>query len=736
MGENHGMNTTFLSTFANLLLVAPGVLPAAAPDFDKEVAPILLKRCLDCHSGPEASGKLRLDTAQNAKIGGRSGPAIAPGDASGSLLVQRVEAGEMPPEKLGKSQALPKDEANVLRAWVASGANWPSDRKLDLFEVTTDKRGGRDWWSFQSVKRPSIPDGTRHPIDAFVQRELKSQGREPAPEADRRTLIRRLSFDLLGLPPSLQETEAFLADHSPDAYEKLVDRLLASPHYGERWARHWLDVVRYAETCGYERDQTLPYAWKYRDWVVQAFNRDKPFDRFIIEQLAGDELPDRSEETRIGTGFLRLGTWNDEPNDPKEYKYERIEDMVHACSTAFLALTVKCARCHDHKFDPIPQRDYYRLAAAFWAGPIEPGPRELLGGPAKELLGGDVLGWTDVGPKPTPLRLLKKGDPNRPGEEVPFGFPTFVPSMNRPFSPPPDGARTTGRRLALAKWITDPANPLTARVWVNRLWQHHFGAGLVRSPDNFGFTGEKPTHPELLDFLASELIRGGWRTKPLHRLIVTSATYKQSSIHPRQEEYTKTDPSNRFWWRAERRRLDAETLRDAILFVSGQLDLAKIGGPSFVPEISEEALEGWSRKGAEWKPSPPDQQRRRTLYAFVKRGLLMPHLTLFDAPDTTLPCGQRDVTTVAPQALALLNNPFVHRQSVALARRAEEGMGSEEEFVFRAWRFALGRDPRQTEMDAARTHLATQTRRLGSEPKAHASLCHVLLNTNEFIFVD
>jgi hypothetical protein len=493
-------------------------------------------------------------------------------------------------------------------------------------------------------------------------------------------------------------------------------------------------VARYAETCGYERDQAKPHAWKYRDWVVNSFNADLPYDRFVLEQLAGDELPDRCEKTVTATGFLRLGTWNDEPNDPQEYKYERLEDMVHATSTAFLALTVKCARCHDHKFDPVPQRDYYSMAAAFWAGPIEPGPRELLGGPTREQLGFDVLGWTDRGASAPPLRLLKKGDPNRPGDEIAFGLLSSIPSLGRAIeSPAPSGA-STGRRLALAQWIANPANPLTARVWVNRLWVQHFGAGIVRSPDNFGFTGEKPTHPELLDYLASELVRSEWQSKVLHRMMVTSATYRQASIHPRQAEYAQADAGNRLWWRAERKRLDAESLRDALLFAAGELNTARVGGKSFVPHISAEALEGWSRKGAEWTPSPASEQRRRTLYAFVKRGLLPPTLTTFDAPDTTLPCGQRDVTTVAPQALALLNNEFVHARSEALAKRAASD--TEIEMIRQAWRFALGREPRLSEIDAACAHLAAQKKRLGSNEKSRASLAHVLLNTNEFIYVD
>ena len=705
-------------------IVAIAFPAAAGPDFERDVAPLLVRRCLECHSGTEPAGKLILTTAAGLAKGGKAGPGA-------DLLRQRVDAGEMPPAKAGKPQTLPKAEADTLRAWVAAGTPWPKGRTLDLYERTTDVRGGRDWWSLQPVRTPEWPPGAGNPIDRFIRAKLG--GLRPAPPAAPRALLRRLAFDLTGLPPTADELDAFAADPSPAAYEKVVDRLLASPQYGERWARHWLDVARFAETCGYERDQTKPHAWKYRDWVVAAFNADKPFARFVREQLAGDELPDRTVETVTATGFLRLGTWNDEPNDPEEYTYDRLEDLVGTTTTAFLAVTVKCARCHDHKFDPVPQRDYYRVAAAFWAGPVGPGPRELLGGPTKEHLGYDLLGWTDKSADPPPLRLLKKGDPHRPGEPVAFGFPSFVLAerYGKGIPPPADGARTTGRRLALADWIADPRNPLAARVWVNRMWQHHYGAGLVRSPDNFGFTGEKPTHPELLDWLAAEFVRDGGRSKPLHRLMVLSETYKQASVHPKGAEYAATDAGNRLWWRAERRRLDAEQLRDALLAASGRLDLSVIGGPSFVPDISPEALEGWSRKGSEWVPSPPGDQRRRTLYAFVKRGLLPPTLTVFDAPDTTLPCGKRDVTTVAPQALALLNNPFVHQQSEALAARA-----AGDDPVRRAWRFALGRDPRPEERAAADRHLAEQTKRLGSAEKALASLCHVLLNTNEFVYLD
>jgi hypothetical protein len=559
-----------------------------------------------------------------------------------------------------------------------------------------------------------------------------------APAADRRTLIKRVYFDLLGLPPSFEEIEAFAGDRDPMAYEKLVDRLLASPHYGERWGRHWLDVARFAETCGYERDQVKPNAWKYRDWVIQAFNDDKPFDRFILEQLAGDELPDRSDPTLIATGFLRLGTWNDEPNDPQEYKYEYIEDMVHATSTAFLGLTVKCARCHDHKFDPIPQTDYYRFAATFWAGYVEPGPREWIGGPDPNTLNPSILGWTDRSANPPDLKLLLKGDPKKPGPVVKAGALSAIPSLDRAFAPPPSGAKTSHRRLQLAKWIADPKNPLPARVWVNRLWQHHFGQGLVHSSDNFGFTGDKPTHPELLDWLAAEFLANGGHSKPIHRLILLSETYRQASIHPRQEEYARSDAGNRYLWRAERQRRDAESLRDALLLAAGRLDL-KLGGPSFHPTIGADALEGLSMKGAAWKASPAREQWRRSVYMFAKRSLLLPMATTFDFPDTTLPCCQRDVTIVPTQALNLLNNAFVHEQSEALAKRVADQPAP----IQAAWRIAFGRNPSKSEMTFATDFLNQQEKLFrdkgrGDQSKslALASLCHVLVNANEFMFVD
>ena len=745
------------------LFLATRVPAASAPDFNREIAPILSKHCLECHSGAEPAGKLSLLTHEGFLKGGESGRLTDSAHPEKGELLQRVTEGIMPPKKQGKTRKLAETDLALLRAWITAGAPWPQGRVLDPFEVSTDVRGGRDLWSLQTVHRPVVPKVTGvssgNPVDAFIRQKLVAKGWQAAPPADPRTLIRRVYIDLTGLPPTAEQTAAFAAQPSAAAYEAVVDGLLASPRFGERWGRYWLDIARYAETCGYERDQVKPNVWRYRDWVIRAFNQDLPYDQFIMAQLAGDEMPAHNEDSLVATGFLRLGTWNDEPNDAEEYKYERLEDMVHVTSTAFLGLTVKCARCHDHKFDPISQVDYYRMASAFWAGYIQPGQGSL-GGPDSKALGAEVFGWTDVSATPPPLPVLLKGDPKRPGKPVDPATMSFLPQLSRPLAPAPAGSKTSSRRRQLAEWIIDPKNPLTARVWVNRLWQYHFGQALVRSPDNFGFTGEKPTHGELLDWLADELVSGGWRGKRLHKLLVMSETYRQASIHPAQERYGQEDFANHLWWRAERRRLDADALRDGLLSVSGMLDLRRVGGPSFAPVISPDALEGLSMKGQAWKASPPEEQGRRSVYMFSKRSLLSPMATVFDFPDTTLPCGQRDVTVVAPQALALMNNASVHEQSRALAQRVIGASGGQDpkSRVRKAWQLALGRTPAEAETAAALAHLQRQrdhfaaastkasssAQSTASKPTpppdaellALTSLCHVLLNSNEFIYVD
>ena len=595
-------------------------------------------------------------------------------------------------------------------------------------------------WSLRAVARPLLPvvknsRWVKTSVDSFILDRLEAKGWEPAAPVSRAKLIRRVYFDLWGLPPSPDEVRAFVADEQPRAYERLVDHLLESPHYGERWARYWLDLVRFAETNGYERDALKKNAWRYRDWVIQSLNDDKPYDRFVVEQLAGDEVQDADDSTRIATGFLRVGTFDDEPNDPLQYKFEQLDDLVHATSTTFLAVTLKCARCHDHKFDPIPQTDYYAVLNFFVGGK-----------PAD----GELLAYTDAGPQPSEVYLLAGGDPRRTGQKVSPGFLSMIPAIARSVEPPAPQAQTSNRRLQLARWITDPANPLTARVMVNRLWQHHFGEGLVRTPDNFGTMGSSPTNPELLDHLAGELMDGHWRLKRLHKLILLSATYQMDSTHAFEVEYSSVDFANSLLWKRNRRRLESEPLRDAMLAASGQLNL-KAGGPSFFPPATQEALEGLSKKDEAWGTSPPEEQRRRSIYMMTKRSLLLPLMTTFDFVDTTQPCSQRNISIVAPQALALLNNHFVHEQSASLAVRVRREVGDDEKAqVEHAWWLALSRAPSESETAGALTHLATQRENLAAvitadnKPRgdvdmrhsALASLCHVLLNLNEFIYVD
>jgi hypothetical protein len=725
-----------LATILGWGVVIPAAIPAA--DFETGAGDVLLRRCLECHGASDPSGGLDLSRAEGLLAGGDSGAVIMSGNPAASPLLARVIAGEMPPPKNGVDQKLTAAEIDGLQEWIAAGAVWPEGRILDRFERTTDARGGRDWWAFEPLRTTPPPTvaGVSHSIDAFVRDRLAREGIAPAAAADRRVLLRRLAFDLVGLPPTADEIDTFAADPAPDAYEKQVDRLLASPHFGERQARHWLDIARFAETNGYERDAEKPHAWRYRDWVVKAFNDDMPFDRFVLEQLAGDELPDRTEATAIATGFLRLGTWDDEPNDAEDYQYDRLEDLVHVTSTAFLGLTVKCARCHDHKFDSITQADYYRLAAAFWPGPVHNGRAKALGGPSAEQLGFDVLGWTDLGPEAAPIHALKKGDRHRPLAEVKAGAPSFVGTLAGDFPLPPSDSRTTLRRTHLARWITNPTNPLTPRVIVNRLWQHHFGQGLCKNPDNVGFNSPRPEYRELLDWLAADLVAGGWKLKSLHRLMVTSATYRQASIHPDEVRRADRDPGNMLLWRADRRRLDAESLRDAILAVSGDLD-PRLGGPSFKAPIDAEALEGLSMKGGAYQPSPPEECRRRSLYMFTKRGLIVPLMTTFDQCDTTVPTGKRDVSIVALQALSLLNNGWVRGEADASAGRVLAAAIEAGPRVDDAWRRVLGRLPTALEKEAALAHVTTQ---LAGDPArerlAWASLCQVLFNTNEFLSID
>lgn len=714
LGLPERFGVRFLATVGTLIiaLVTPAKSIGDEIEFERDIAPLILSKCVECHQANHRSGGLSLTAHTEIAAGGDSGPAVNVNDPASSLLIERIQNGEMPPPQQGLSHALSPAEVKLLTAWIAEGMTWPEGRILDLFERTSDKRAGRDWWSLQPIVRPQIPilqsqTQPENPIDTFVFRRLEETGVSPAPMASRRTLIRRLYFDLLGLPPREGEIEEFLDDDNFHAWPKLVDRILSLPQYGERWGRYWLDLARYADTSGYERDQEKPFAWKYRDWVVRAFNQDMPYTQFVLEQLAGDEIADRTESSVIATGFLRLGTWNDEPNDKQDYQYERLEDLVHTTSSTFLALTVKCARCHNHKFDAITQDDYYRMASAFWPGPLlnSPGP---VGGPSEEQVGyQDVLAWTDTTSNPSALHLLRNGERNQPMHEVIPASLSCIPGLEVTFSPPPAGARTTHRRLQLAAWINDPKNPLTARVIVNRIWQHHFGEGLVRTPNNYGFLADPPTHPKLLDWLASEFIDNGYRIKPIHRLILNSKTWQQSSKHPNRAELELTDASNRLLWRANRRRMDAETLRDSLLAVSGELDRT-VGGPPFKATISPEALEGLSRKTTAWEASEEQDQYRRSIYMYLKRGLLPPMMTAFDLAEGTVSCGKRNVTTVPTQALVMLNNDFVHDRSQSLARSINAISSLPDTQAKLAWLSVLQRTPSDAELRRSIDHLTHQ----------------------------
>jgi len=704
----------------------------SVPDFNRDIAPLIAKRCLECHNKRDLKGDINLTT----EVG------FTKGTENGRLALELVTKGEMPPKVKGQQQKLPDAEIALLKRWVNAGVAWPSGRVLDPYESTTDVRGGRDWWSLQPVVRPAVPRLAKHPVDAFIAAKLAKESMVSAVRAGRRTLVRRAYFDLTGLPPTPEQVEQFIRDPAPDAWSRLIDRLLASPRHGEHWARYWLDLVRFAETDGYERDKLKPNIWRYRDWVINAFNSDMPYTQFVAEQLAGDEVPNRTEQSVVATGMIRAGTWNDEPNDPNDYLYTRLEDMVHTTTSAFLGLTVKCARCHEHKFDPIPQNDYYRIASFFWAGHMGQANQ---GGPTTKALGYEAYGWTDKSSNSPPIRLLLNGERHKPGPEIAPGFLSAVNALDKPLAPPPPGSKTTQRRLQFARWITNEQNPLTARVMVNRLWLQHFGQGLVRSPNNFGFKGELPTHPGLLDWLASEFMRPtvdagpAWTLKRIHKLIMTSSTYRQRSVHPHETQYSQRDFLNRNLWKFNRRRISSESLRDAMLAVGGRLNM-RMGGPSFYPGMSAEALEGLSRKAGDWKSSPADERSRRSIYMMTKRSRLLPLMTTFDFSDTTASCGQRDVTTVAPQALALLNNQFTHAQSEALAKRLAGHAAGTVEQVKLAWQLAFGRNPSDGELGQAENHLHEQRQHFdGRNNPGHlalASLCHVLLNCNEFIYVD
>jgi hypothetical protein len=745
------------------------VTPDEARFFETHVRPVLADSCFRCHGPVKQRGGLRLDSRAALLAGGDRGPAVVPGDPDKSPLIQAIRHADdlkMPPSK-----KLPAPQIADLTRWVRLGAPWPG---ADEAAPTTVRRGefhitdrDRAHWAFQPVRRPPVPavkdrDWVANPVDAFILSGLEAKGLTPNPPAGKRELVRRLFYDLTGLPPTSAEVEDFVNDPSPTAYEALVDRLLDSPGYGEKWGRHWLDLVRFAETNSYERDGPKPHAWRYRDYVIRSFNEDKPYDRFLREQLAGDELPDRDADTVIATGYYRLGIWDDEPTDREQARYDGLDDIVVTTGQVFLGLTIDCARCHDHKIDPIAQKDYYSLLAFFQninhyrnGGPTDEvrlvttrdGRRsfEYLATRVqekkdlrdKEPTDDDrALCITEAGSLAPETFVLLRGNAHVRSDRVEPGFPTVLgaPPPVIP-APPPPGARTTGRRLALADWLASPDNPLTARVMVNRLWQSHFGRGIVRSPNNFGLQGDKPTHPELLDWLAAEFVAQDWRPKPLHRLILTSNAYRMSSrANPAG---LAADPANDLFWRFDMRRLTAEEVRDSILAVSGTLN-RKMDGPGVYPEIPREVLAGQSRPGDGWGKSPPEEQARRSVYVHVKRSLLLPILDSFDLAETDRTTPVRFTTTQPTQALGLLNSAFLNRQAAALAGRLQREAGDDvREQVRLALNLATARPPTDAEVRRGVDLIDTLENEDGAPADAALrSYCLLVLNLNEFVYLD
>jgi hypothetical protein len=852
-----------------------------SPSFSRDIAPIFQRNCLSCHKPDQKLSALDLSTRAAALQGGeKSGPAIVPGDANASPLFRRVTGRDQPAMPLGTK--LSDGEIAILKSWIDGGAKWDEP----VVTSSPNTRQGfteqqRNWWAFRKPLRHPVPAvagrrWTSNPIDSFIKKTLDAKGLEPAPQADRRTLIRRAYLDLIGLLPPPGEVEAFVKDTSPDAWEKRIDALLASPHYGERWARHWLDVARYADSWGHIHDDDNPNAWRFRDYVINAFNDDKPYDRFIIEQLAGDEVDKVTYETLTATSFHRIAprVLFREKQNP-HYRYDYLDDMIGTTSRAFLGLTVSCARCHDHKFDPIRQMDYYRMMAMFFpyidydhplATPeqiagyesrkadIEPKIQALTREirrieepyreaafqkrletfpqdvqiavrtpedqrtPGQKLLTTQMLSirntvarnlsLSDVDrdaraklqqqiadlraqlPKPLPVAAgIRDGDyrftPDGPGDEPVPGTTakrikvdfdgSFVPRPGRAYDPPPlyfpamsepgkgrivepgflsvlsgdappkipplpDGRLSSGRRRALAEWIASAGNPLTARVMVNRIWHHHFGRGIVSTPSNFGRMGTLPSHPELLDWLATEFVREAWSVKRMHRLILMSQTYQMASSFYRPANVEK-DPDNVSLWRFPVRRLEAEIIRDIVLSASGQINL-QAGGPPFFPAVPKAAYVEVARVGKWILTKEEPATWRRSVYSYWKRARKSPMFEVFDQPDTMVTCDRRNTTTVPTQALTLLNDEFVLLQARHFANRINRTAGDQAaEQIKTAYLVALSREPTATELGGSLQFINKQRAHHVQKSAADPSLAaltdfaHVVMNLNEFLYV-
>jgi hypothetical protein len=785
--------------------------------FESKVRPILVNRCGQCHGEKKQRAGLQLTTRASALKGGDGGPILVPGDAARSRLIQAVRRNgdlKMPPDDKDK---LSSAEIDVLVRWVAQGAPWPEDGQsvIDAANPTTH-------WAFQPVRKVEPPwvkaaSWPRGPIDRFILAKLEEKRLAPARDADKRVLLRRLTFDLTGLPPSPEDVEAFQRDGSPAALEHVVDRLLASRQFGERWGRHWLDVARYADSNGSDENFTYYNAWRFRNYVIEAFHRDKPFNQFVREQIAGDLLPAADQEQRderiTATGFLVVGPKIILAGDKEQARMDAIDEQIDTVGKAFLGLTLGCARCHDHKFDPIPVKDYYALAGIFDSTQTVHGQllhrRDLSGWNLRPLgpdgdrlyaawkayddrldalkkqramlqpqlanlkkkakaraneekttaaapqeivkleqtlksLAAEIKQLSDNPPPKPPLAMAVseraviadtwvrvRGDAHRRGVIVPRGFVRVVSHG----APPMISTHQSGR-LELADWLVDPENPLTARVAANRIWHHLFGAGLVRTVDDFGRQGEPPSHPELLDYLAARFVAVDWSFKRMIREIVLSHTYQLGAEN--REEASRVDPENRLLWRMNRRRLDVEALRDSLLAISGQLDFSP--AESTVAHLPDQAT------GVGDKPHKPFESRRRSVYLPVIRNDLRPEFTLFDFADPQTVSGRRNQTNVAPQALFLLNSELLRDSARRLAEKLTDRVGpaDEKDLVCAAFREVFGRAPSASELRFAREYLAGRPRgdtrasgdRRPVEADALAALCQALLCSSQFLYLD
>lgn len=859
------------TAFSFVVMAAAVVSALSAADrpvsFSKDIQPIFEKSCWNCHSTSVQLSKLSLATRDAALKGGEHGAGILPGNAEKSRLYRLVAGLDKPTMPIGGK--LSPDEIEAVRLWINQGAAWEGTApvittKADPLQDAPIRAEERNYWAFRIPVKPAVPGTAKNPIDGFINAALEKKGLKRAPEADRITLLRRAYLDLIGLPPTPAEAAEFLNDKSPDAWEKLIDRLLASPHYGERWGRHWLDVARYADSNGFEHDFDRPNAWRYRDYVIRAFNQDKPYDTFLREQIAGDELPNVTYDSQIATGFLRsYAKVGFREKDNPEFRYEYLDDMIATIGRGVLGLTVQCARCHDHKFDPIRQADYYRLQSSLW-GYVEvdqpltskdaaeawqkknaeidakiadlkadlrnldkPYRDQLLPSkykkfpqnvqdaiatpaekrtPGQVLLANQVIRTVNVSdaeiariispadktvkqriqaaiaqaekerPTPIPLAMavtdgdyrftpdgpgdepapgkgktheaiegsflhtgegryqappsyfLIRGDVNSHGPETKPGFVKVITYGNPPTELPPPTPHTSGRRLALAEWIVSRENPMTGRVAVNRIWSHHFGTGIVSTLDNFGKMGDTPTNPELLDWLAVEFRDRGWSMKQMHRLIMTSETYKMASQFPDTEVLNANmarDPENKLLWRYRVQRLDAESIRDSILVASGGLN-RQMEGPPVFPVLPQEILRSMNYGIWKQKDDGPEVWRR-SVYIYRKRGLPMPMLDVFDLPNQNISCGARNVTTVPTQALTLMNDEFVLKQAQLFASRLEEAApGDRAKQVDLAYQIAIARAPQPEEKRLAADFL---------KDHSLADFTDVMLNLNEFLYV-